>query len=266
MTNKNLVIDHFRKPKSMRRTRTKKYPSKIKRDAKAQYVDTTDVHVQKLYVAWIDVMGSGSMMVRSLKNTLNFTLKLQSAAIDSEIANVKLFPMNDGVFAISSSIFNLQNFIVAVYERIYLSNKSAIGLKKMDKVFVARASIAYGPVFDGESVTRECSQILFDNPNFACRILIGPPVINAFRSESYTGPFGIFVHESARLYGPDTWSGSLMRYWDDNNPPEWFNELKRQLTQYFDFAAKHPHELDYPADALKRHRDLAKEFFNDERL
>lgn len=230
----------------------------------APYVDASKAKTTNKYVAWIDVMGAGGMMVRSLPNTLNFTLKLQVAALEAKVTDVRLFPMNDGVFATSDSIFPLKDLIARMYERIQLANSKAEG--QMSKVFVARAAIAFGPVFDGSTITQDCSATLANDLKYAGGILIGAPVVNAHRSEQSTGPFGVFVHESARIYGPDRWSGSLMRYWDTDSPPEWIAELKGLLNSYLDHAMLHPNELDYPADSIAKHRDLAREFFNDPEL
>jgi hypothetical protein len=228
---------------------------------KAPTVDTRHLETQNKYVAWIDVMGSGPTLVRSVPSAINFILKLQAAAVECNTKNLVLYPMNDGLFIVSDDIFEIRDLIQGVYERIHLANARAGG--DMRKVFLARASIAFGPVFEGSNLTKKACPTMAANMNLASRMLIGPPVVNAYQGERHTGPFGIFVHESARVYPSNPWSGSLMRYWSPKSTPSWLAPLKQSLTEYLNYCDAHSAELDYPMDRINEHRRLAREFFED---
>lgn len=232
--------------------------------ASAPVVDARHIGTQNKYVAWIDVMGSGPKLVRSVPSAINFILKLQSAAVDCNTANLGLYPMNDGLFVVADDISEIRDLIKGVYERIHLANDRARG--DMRKVFLARASIAYGPVFEGSSLTVAACPTMASHMNLASRMLIGPPVVNAYQGERHTGPFGIFVHESARVYPPNPWSGSMMRFWTPNSKPAWLASLKKLLTKYFIYCDAHAAELDYAYDRIREHQRLAREYFEDKSI
>ncbi len=227
----------------------------------APTVDTRHIKTQPRYVAWIDVMGTGPMLVRSVPSAINFILKIQSAAIDSNQEDLGLYPMNDGLFVVADDIHRIRDLVVGIYERVHLANVRAGS--DMRKVFLARASIAYGPVFEGVNLTASACNTMASQMDLASRMLIGPPVVNAYHGERNTGPFGIYVHESARVYPEKPWSGSLMRYWSNRVKPVWFRSLKQLLTRYLDYCEAHSEEIDYPYGRITEHRRLAREFFRD---
>lgn len=231
------------------------------------YANFPKENTPKKYVAWIDVMGSAGLLVRSLPKAVNHVLRLQSAVIRaSKTVNgsLTLYPMNDGVFVVSETLDDLKKCIKESYRQVALYLATC---DSADKLFMARAAIAYGPLFEGHKVTDVvCPDV--SRSEMGNRLLLGAPVANAYAAEKATGPYGVFVHESARLYGNESHSGALYRYWsvkDQNKEATiiWVNELKSFVYRYLDYCEKRSSELDYRMDKIQEHRQLAKEFFVD---
>ena len=230
------------------------------------YFNCENLEAYDCYVAWLDVMGSRSMMTRSLNTAANFIFKLHVASLETPRKEVFLYPMNDGIFAVGSNLITIRDWIGGSYERINQANMSARG--DQTKVFLARAGIAYGKVVEGRYLQADASRTLADPSNMRIRdsILIGAPVANAYLSEHSTSPFGVLVHESARTFAPENvqpWSyGRFMRYWPPKRKPPWVYEIEDTVVKYLAFCRKHSSELEYAVADIDRHLALAKEFFD----
>lgn len=229
----------------------------------APFFNSEHLNIANRYVAWLDVMGSRSMMTRSLRTVANFVFKLHVASLEAQPNNIVLYPMNDGVFAVGDDFRKIQGWLTDSFKRISLANQQAEG--DQTKVFLARAAVAYGPVAEGRLITSDASSVLSKNQLHRDAILVGAPVVNAFLSERYVSPFGIFVHESARTFAPagkQPWSfGTYMRYWAGEKPP-WVQQITEVIRTYLDHCERHSNELDYPVERIEKHRTMAREFFD----
>ncbi|MCW5938358.1 MAG: hypothetical protein KF884_07595 [Fimbriimonadaceae bacterium] len=234
----------------------------------APYFDANKLNIQNRYVAWLDVMGSRSMMTRSLATSANFIFKLHVAAIRANTKGLSLYPMNDGVYAVGDDIKLIQTWVKEAFRQVVLANAQA--KDDMTKVFLARAAVAFGPVADGRTLGNGAAHELNSNAQVKDAVLVGAPVVNAFLHERYASPFGVFVHESARTFAPPNvqpWSyGSYMRYWKPGKHEAWISNLVQVLGEYLGHCADQSRELDYGLDRIREHHALAWEYFNEAAL
>lgn len=225
------------------------------------------------YVAWIDIMGSGMLMKTSIYKIRVATEKLHSAIQFAATDKVSCFPMNDGAFLVSSEYFAIRRCLVSVYRELNEHNKALIlksfntdslsnayeSLEKntikatnVAQLVLVRSAVAYGPTV---------SSLPEEDPSLEKygRVVLGPAVSNAYSSEAFAGPFGIFVHESARMHGELRFSQVFMRYGPRNNVL--WNEIAEVLKIYFKIAGKFPAELNYNLDRQREHQALSREYF-----
>lgn len=127
--------------------------------------------------------------------------------------------------------------------------------------FVVRGAIAFGPVIHGEDIDdTACSSLLQETKQ---KILLGMPVSQAYRSERLAPPFGIYIHESARAFGP-TVAGKVQvlngpyYYWYDT--PWDVCQLKTKLGEYFEYCSQYPNYLQIDADKIKQYQLLVSEY------
>jgi hypothetical protein len=209
-------------------------------------------------------MGSQSMMTRSLATVANFVFKLHIAALSAPHVNLTLYPMNDGMFAVADRLPDIQRWLTTTFRLVKMANASAKG--DFTKIFLTRASIAFGPLVEGRNLNVDASQVLANNQQVRDRILIGAPVVNAYAHERQVSPFGIFVHESARTFAPtgiQPWSiGSYMRYWPQGAKPAWVFRIQNGVKYYLDHCKGHSNELGYSIEDIERHESLSREFFD----
>lgn len=225
----------------------------------AEYLVTED-----RYVVWLDVMGTGSLLTRSLKTAANFIFKLHVASLETPHDGIHLYPMNDGVFAVGENLEAIRRWLKGSFLRINLANQAVNS--DQTKIFMVRASVAYGPVAEGPKVQDGASDALRDNAAIRDAVLVGAPVVNAYLSERNICPFGIYVHESARTFAPrDTrpWSrGPFMRYWVQAQKPTWVSDIEICITGYLDYCKAHSNEIDYTNESISQHEILTREFFD----
>lgn len=201
------------------------------------------------YVAWIDLMGTASMMEFSFTiaatNICKFHLSIKQ---QEEYDKFKLYPMNDGIYVVSDELYTLKKFLQGVfsdYSKVLISQH---GRSYWDIKFTAipRAAIAYGKLYHGNDI----SDTILTEYEYLSTILLGQPMARAHQKEREAAPFGIIVDSSV----------------DDSEPPIkwWTNEKNPRivyliLEEYFEACDKNP-DIHYPKHRLKEHRSQAKEY------
>lgn len=212
------------------------------------------------YVVWIDIMGSGVLMRTSVGLTKRAIETLHSAVELATSENVQAFPMNDGVFLVCTTYTDIQRALSVIFTNIHQTNldmfnptsatKMTVGHAR--KLILVRASIAYGP-----TITSRDNSPLNDR-NYG-HVVLGPAVSNAYASESNVGPFGVFVHESARMHGERRYRTVFQRYGPKNR--DLSNSIFELLASFYEVAATCPFELGYRLERQIVHKALASEFF-----
>jgi hypothetical protein len=116
------------------------------------------------YVAWVDVMGTQSVMSRSLSIAANFIFKLHTAALDAQKktdGNIHLYPVMDGLYASSSSqeaiLYFLRSVFCKIAETLILEENNMYR-------FIVRGALAFGPIIHGKNVSEKTSNVLGCEP------------------------------------------------------------------------------------------------------
>lgn len=215
------------------------------------------------YVAWIDVMGIQGIMSRSINISANFVFKLHIAALDAGQANVELYPVMDGVYAVSTDQAPMVQFLEFVFSRLA---DVFVSEAEMLHRFLVKGALAFRPVIHGASVPAAASNTLGNRVGYRNAILLGMPMIQAHLGERNAPPFGVYVHESARAFAPANQTPFHFAWWRWFAPARWLplaQELKVQLPLYFDWCAARSQAISYEPDRIKYHRELAAQYLVD---
>ena len=221
-------------------------------------VNTSTLKVnQPEYVCWMDVMGTRSIMSHSLERASNFIIRLHAAVLQSRHANQRLYPMLDGMYITSASQTEMldllrQSFRVLAYEFAHA--------KEEHHRFIPKASLSFGPVVHGVTISSDVSPELAANPPIRDSLLLGLPVIEAHQGERNAPPFGIYVDISARTFSPPESTVLPYVWW------KWFNSCARppnflkKVTDYYDWCELHRYSQQYEPDRIKEHKAMALEY------
>ena len=212
------------------------------------------------YVAWIDVMGTQSTMSRSISASANFIAKLHIAALQAPRTNIAIYPIMDGIYASCPNQNEILEFIRSVFTQV--AEEFSLATKDQHR-FMVRGGLAFGPTYHGRNFGQSASSVLTQNPAHRDALLLGMPVIQAYTSESSAPPFGLFVHESARAFSPQGQGPiphSLWRWVNSTNQTTW-TTLKAQLPIYLKWCSDNSFILGYPAEGLKKHTEMATQYF-----
>lgn len=217
---------------------------------------------QDAYVAWLDVMGVRGWMLRSLPVTANFIFKLHVAALEEKQAGMTLYPVMDGVYAVSPDINTLRTFLAQVFVRLAcLFNATG----QHEHQFLVKGAVAFGPVIHGSGIAAASSASLAAAPQYRDSILMGMPMVFALQSEPHAPPFGVYVHDSARqLLTPQERKRSHC-WWPWFAPgatPE-AQTLKQKLPSYFAWCEARAGAIDYDANRIKAHKAQAEQYLVD---
>ena len=170
---------------------------------KLRFTSENLVRAEDFYVGWLDLMGSGHIMSTSVQKAANFLARLHmSVEIARQEAdyNILTLPINDGIFILSKS---KGEFITVLQHTMALLATRFVATPRPHDRCLMRGAIAYGPVYQGSDLAKGISlRKLRDNPAFLDRVYFGPPIIQAYKSESATPPFGIAIHELAQAFSP----------------------------------------------------------------
>jgi len=172
------------------------------------------ISAEDFYVGWLDLMGAGHIMSTSVQKAANFLARLhmsvEIARQDSGYAILTL-PINDGIFILSK---RKSEFIAVLQHAMALLATRFIATPRPHDRCLMRGAIAYGPVYQGRDLVNGISlRKLRVNPGFLDRVYFGPPIIQAYKSESVTPPFGIAIHESARAFSPAGETPFRLTHW-----------------------------------------------------
>ncbi len=205
------------------------------------------------YVAWIDLMGAGRVMRVSPPKTANFLARLHMAvaiAMTNANAEVKAVPINDGVFVITpckTTVMKMVRHALSLLGGYFISQH-----RPHDR-FMVRSSLAYGPVYHGDTLTKGISKRkqghyakAFNN------IAFGAPVVQAYTEERRAPPFGCVIHESATTFAPEgvrPFREEFWIWWKSHNElgrvdgmvdlPDLAKCLASDLSAHFDWMVEH---------------------------
>lgn len=239
----------------------------------AYVTDNAIPKAENHYVCWIDIMGTKSKMENSVNTCAIFIFKLHTAILEAvqKECKIKVYPVMDGAYLTAQSTQELQKALFYIFSD--LAN-SFISESENYHRFLIRASVAYGPVIHGDSVATNISNSLSSNENYKNSLLLGLPMIQAYTSEQKAPPFGVLIHESARVFHPESEEPFRFKWWKWWKCPSILengqsnikaDELYGAIKSYFQHCEQHSMELDYSIDKIKIHRQAADEYFIDEK-
>ena len=228
-------------------------------------------YVHNEYVLWVDVMGSGTTLARSIKMSASRIFTLHTALLENLTDNIKIYPMLDGAYVTCKSQKEMTDFITNVFYRLtkHFKNENS-SLKRPESSFLVRGALAYGPVVHGRDVNTgkktapPIIDILEENKQYTSNILIGIPVIQAYHAERFAPPYGVYVHESARAFSPEGENGFVWAWhpWFVDHP-EWeaidSTNFCKEMIKFFDGQKLLSSFTDYNIDRLQEHQKLFKE-------
>lgn len=227
------------------------------------------------YVAWIDVMGTHSIMKMSHKYSVLATTQLHNGILfvlnqikiqDSKnktrfYPSLTTYPMGDGLFISSKDANAVKTVLIWLFgnlSKAFLFDKAQSGEQEPSRKIIVRAGIAKGIVYHGSNINEKTSVLLSDNMNlYTNRLFFGSPLGLAHSAEAQAPPFGIAIDSSA--VGKN-FSG-LWFYWYKKEEDVSVTDLLDKLNQHYEWTSLNPHSNPYPIDSLNRHKAWAEEFF-----
>jgi hypothetical protein len=218
------------------------------------------------YVCWLDVMGTRNQMERSVPTAATFIFKLHCAVLEAydELecrAGLRLYPVMDGVYIASRRRGPLQTLLNQALRRVVAE---FLAQEKHFHRFIARAAVAFGPVYHGHAIVPETSRVLSSYTATRDSILVGLPVVQAFLAERDAPPFGIAAHSSARAFAPegdDPFRFIWLNWFRASIPPVDTDALIQELDRYFEWQEEHCNMTGYEIPRIEHHRKLAHEYF-----
>jgi hypothetical protein len=211
-----------------------------------------------VFVAWCDVMGGGSIMRSVHKTAIYRVIQFQRLVLLSLKSHdaITVIPINDGVFLVSQDFDDLYTCLQDLLQRIVRVNLNKAKLGQMQYLFLARASVAYGPVTLGNDPAFEWEEIESIRPGYSKQLVIGLPVIQAYESESKAPPLGILLHETVLAQIPSM-RGPFARW----QPEDDIDVVEEILQRYFSFQIMHQFELGFDAKKAEHYIAVAREYF-----
>lgn len=216
------------------------------------------------YVVWLDLMGAVSAMSRSLPKAANFIMRIHDAVLRAVegLSRVTLYPINDGVYAISEHQSDILHFL---RRTMWLLADQFIIEPHHEHRCLVRGAISFGRVLHGRGLAEGLIGERA-NPQYMNAIVIGMPIAQAFRAEHEAPPYGIVVHESARGFAPRDAHPMSYVFWnwfdfDNAVPPPKLKAFRWHLTDYLNWLEQHHRSQLYSLEALTRHRQMADEYF-----
>jgi hypothetical protein len=214
------------------------------------------------FVCWIDVMGSQTIMMTSIRRAANFLFKFHTCALKSieeagsNNKSVKCYPVMDGIYLASADLPSLQVVINRIFKQ--LANLF-IKTDRLEYRFVVRGAIAYGPVIHGRDVNDKCCPDLFkDTTGYREKLLLGMPISQCYSDERKAPPFGVYMHDSAIAFGD--FSGRFYSWWQMSDK-ELIENLSKGIEEYFNDCKKRKYSLGMEEDKIDKYIALSAEYF-----
>lgn len=204
-------------------------------------------------------MGMSHTMSWSLAVAMNFVGKLHIASIESLEEGVHLHPMNDGLFLTSEKASPLRETLRTTFARLA---RLFYTTEHMHFRFLPRGAIAYGVVARGVDLAKSQAPTLHSQIAHRQSILLGRPVVEAFRSEKDAPPFGMLLTDSVSKWfnRKPIGDGRVAWPWIEKTTLQW-DRFVPELFDYFDWTAKRRADS-YPAKSRRRHAEACIRYFD----
>ena len=208
---------------------------------------------QEAYVAWFDLMGTQNLMAGPIRVAAQSIYKLHIAALEAKSDAVTLYPVMDGIYAVSQSAEVVKQFTRDLFENAFVDLWKDSG--KPGFQYLIRCAIAFGQIYHARDLPATASKILAENPDYRRSLFIGLPVTLAYTEERKAVPFGVAIHESAGPQFADQMIGNWWRWFEEKDR----EKLKAELKLYFAGARKHM-QATYPKERIDAHEALVDQY------
>lgn len=215
-------------------------------------IDSSKFKPSTEYVCWLDIMGTRSTMSESFEKSANFILRFHSCvvtAVDNE-KKIKVYPVMYGVYISSPQKENMTRVLKAIMDKL---SDLFISEAKLNHRFVVRGAIAKGEVAHGCNITDSICGIISNKENYKDTLMTGLPMIQVYSSEHLAPPFGIYIHESARM--PNSLQGRFFSWCKDDKK----KTLKDAVDDYFDWCMTYHNYLEMDKSKIEHYKQMNKE-------
>lgn len=215
--------------------------------------NTFSVKPNPEYVCWVDIMGTSNTMSESFEKAANFILRLHSAVVDAIASNerIKYYPMMDGIYLASPEWNSLKKALKDIY-----SSLASVLIHETKNVhrFLIRGAVAYGDIFHGCNIDENMCQNVANQADYKKTLMFGMPMIQAYKSEHYAPPFGLYIHESARKV--KQLQGRFF-VWTDRNID--IGILMEKIESYLNWCNNYHNYLEMDPVKIELYKQLNKE-------
>ena len=221
-------------------------------------VSTDKMKPSDAYVCWLDIMGTKSTMSSSFEKSANVILRFHAAVLKAQTEKVRIYPVMDGVYIatkLEEDMVVALNKIMTCLAEVFLGDSN-------EHRFVVRGAIAKGTIQHGSLLPKEVCQEISGKKGYKEKLLFGMPMIQACSSETMAPPFGIFIHESARIV--DYLQGPYYFWQQDSTISTRKNlqsDLKKALEEFFDWEKKRHFYYDLPEAKFDEYKNRVEEYY-----
>ncbi|NLH94095.1 MAG: hypothetical protein GX466_07765 [Candidatus Cloacimonetes bacterium] len=224
------------------------------------------------YVFWVDIMGTKSIMtIAPIKGTY-YMMRMHIGLLEvkNKYNNIVVFPMNDGLFVICERRNELLTFI---NEYMYLlfniatgrDNKKRIAYTfNMETSFLVKGVLSYGPIYYQDGLTN-CNRNLVFFKEYTDKLISGMPMIQAYESEKYAPPFGIYIHETVRAFHhqDDTPLAYVFwKWWEKLSEYDYIKPMVRDyVEEYLNYCKAFPEAYLFPLESIESNLSKARSYF-----
>lgn len=222
-------------------------------------VSTDKMNPSNEYVCWLDIMGTKSSMSESFEKSANFIIRFHTAVLKAAVSpKVRVYPVMDGVYVAVKQLEDMREAIdkiMTCLAEVFLSETN-------NHRFIVKVALAKGIIQHGSKISSEISPDMAPRSGYKQHLLFGMPMIQAFSSEKQAPPFGIYIHESARMV-----FGLQGRYYfwrkdetlSTNN--NLHSDLKKELISFLNWEKDHSYYLELEKTKFEEYEKRAVEYF-----
>jgi len=222
-------------------------------------------HVKR-YVAWIDIMGAGAAMRRSLVESSAKIGKFNAAIFNAtsdlpEPRRVTVHSMTDGAYVVADSAENLQRVLALIMMHLARAFLEASN----DNKFVVRCAVAYGNVVPSDEMQNRLyanEQIAGLDATLLRNVMLGGPFAQAYAAEGCAAPFGVYVDSSAIKDGTFS-EENIWRWWLPSSEmrERFIFEFRTSLIRYFNGIETHYYRHMVPSCKILEYKAKIKSYF-----
>lgn len=217
------------------------------------------------FVAWLDIMGAGASMNRSLPESAAKIGKFNASILTAiklleDPQQVTVHTMTDGAYLVAKGADSLREVLSLSMVNIIRTFLSA----SMRNRFVVRCAVAYGKVVTSSTMDerlRDSEALASVDKAVLRNIMLGGPFATAYGLEGCAPPFGVFVDGTAIKAGFS--DHNIWTWWvrDGVSPDAFISEFKKAVDQHFAQIEEHYYDHMLSACKIAEYRAKAKSYF-----